>query len=244
MKVIEISANSASHPRCLERHRAERPRTESRAGRGAHQSRRRGRQPARRDSALRQIPAASGCVRHSRSRSRRTHRRPRGGRRAVARGRSGVRAGERRRLRRVLRGAAIAMPTAALTAVAGRSGRGARNLLHRLDQRLRARALAARGDDSHPRRDERHRDDRDSAGGGVWRAGLRDGGERREGRGVPDAGRGAGGELPDDRLGARSVATPPTAAASTSCSTSSAATTWRAISKCSRSKAASCRSRF
>ena len=51
-----------------------------------------------------------------------------------------------------------------------RGGGAARDLLHRLDQRLRARPPRRRRDPARPRRSERHRHDRDPAGARLRRA--------------------------------------------------------------------------
>ena len=58
---------------------------------------------------------------------------------ALARGRRGVRARHRRRLRRVLRRAGGAVPAGARRMLDGRGGGAPRDVLHGVDQRLRAR---------------------------------------------------------------------------------------------------------
>ena len=62
----------------------------------------------------------------------------------LARRRPGVRAGVRRRLRRILRGAGAAVPARAARARHGRGRRDSRNVVHRLDQRVRARTARSR----------------------------------------------------------------------------------------------------
>ncbi len=120
----------------------------------------------------------------------------------------------------------------------------ARNVLHRVDQRVPARPAEGRRDDPDPRRHERHRHHGDSAGAGLRRARLRDRRQRREVRGVRC------GSAPTqafnyrtDGLGRRGERRPPAAAASTWSSTWSAATTSPATSICWPSKGGWCRSR-
>ena len=87
-----------------------------------------------------------------------------------------------RRVRRVLRGARAAMPPGASRFRHDRRRGDSRDLLHRLDQRLRSRPARGRRIDPGPRRLERHRYDRDSTRACARRARVRDrriGGEVR-----------------------------------------------------------------
>ena len=107
-------------------------------------------------------------------------------------------------------------------------------------------AAALRAGETHARarRIERHRHDGDSARPGAWRAGVRDRRQRREVRRLPGARRRGRRELPDDRLGAGVSGRDGRPRRRARPRHGRAATTWRAISSCSPSKAGSCRSRF
>ena len=111
------------------------------------------RQSARRAAAARRISAAAGRQRHSRaSKCAGTiaARRRRRGR--LARGRSRLRAGVRRRLRDDVRGARAAVSAGASLA-RSRGGRGdPRNVLHGLDERVRSRPPAGGRDRALSRR--------------------------------------------------------------------------------------------
>ena len=85
-------------------------------------------------------------------------------RRPLAVGRRGLRVGGGRRLRRALRRAGRASAAGAAWAIDGRGRRASRDVLHRVDQRLRARTAAGRGDISGARRHQRHRHDCHPAG--------------------------------------------------------------------------------
>ena len=122
------------------------------------------------------LSAAAGRARHPRAGNRGRGRR--GGRGRGRAGRpEGLRAGRRRRLCRILRRAGRAMPARARRAVAGRSGGDARDAVHRVDQRVRARLRGRRREGAGPRRHERHRHDGDRARQAV----------RAEGRSSPAA---------------------------------------------------------
>ena len=97
--------------------------------------------------------------------------------------RQGLRAGPRRRLRRVLRRARSAGAAGAQGPVAGRGGLAARDLLHRLGQRLRPRAARAGRNAARAGRQLGHRRHRDPDGGGDGQPRVRHRRLRREGGG-------------------------------------------------------------
>ena len=68
------------------------------------------------------------------------------------------------------------------------AGGDSRNLLHRLDQRLRSRTARGRRDGALSRRIERHRHDRDPAGGGARRTVLATAGSDEKCRACEDLG--------------------------------------------------------
>ena len=152
---------------------------------------------------LRQVPAAARRVRHSRPRGRRPHRR------RAARASSSGSAGDA--VCALVAGGGYAEYCVAPQVqclrppgapVAGRGGGGPGNVLHGVDQRLRARPPAGGRDDARPRRVERHRHDGDPAGARLRRARVRHGGQRREVRRVPRARRRHWRSTTDHRLGA------------------------------------------
>ena len=116
--------------------------------------------------------------------------------------------------------------------------------VHGVDERVRARTAAGRGIDSDPWRIERNRHDRDSTRACARRARVRHGRQRR--RSARRAKR-LGAERAINYREADFVAVDRSrsqaAAASTSCSTWSAATTCSATSTCWRWTAGWCRSR-
>ena len=150
------------------------------AGRGADRGGGGRREPAGRAAAAGRLCAAAGGIGYSRAGS---GRQDRGGRRwrgCLEGGRQRLRAGGRRRLCRVLRGAGAAMPAGAGQAGPDPCGGAAGDLLHRLDQCVRPRAAAARRNLPGPWRQQRHRHHGDPARPRVRRAGDRHGGQRRE----------------------------------------------------------------
>ena len=96
--------------------------------------------------------------------------------------RPGLRADDRRRLWRICRGAGGAMPAGARWRQPRRRRRPARDLLHGVDQRLRAHPSQGGRGVSAAGRVERHRHHRDPARQGVRRQGA---GDRRLGREMP-----------------------------------------------------------
>ena len=133
------------------------------------------RQPARRAAAHGRLSAAARALAAARAGGRR---RGRGGRRrrdALEGRRQGVRAGQRRRLCRVLprRGAVGAADPGRPRH--GQGGGGAGDLLHRLEQRVRARPAGGRRVVPGARRHQRHRHHGDPARQGLRRQGDRHG---------------------------------------------------------------------
>ena len=114
----------------------------------------------------------------------------------LGRGRPGLRALVRRRLRRILRRAGRAVHGRARRRGPHRCGRPPGDLLHRLGQCLRGFGAQAGRDLPGAGRLQRHRCDRHPArqGLGLHRAG--DGGQRGEGRGLRGARRRPGHRLP------------------------------------------------
>ena len=151
--------------------------------RGAHRRGGGRRQPSGRVAAAGRLSAAARRQRHSR---------PRGGRARRGRRRPASRRGARATRVRAGRGGGYATRCVApapqcLPVPAGRDARrgggDARDVLHGLDQRVRARRAAAGRDGALSRRDERHRHDGHPAGGRARGAGAGDGGLGREVRG-------------------------------------------------------------
>ena len=114
----------------------------------------------------------------------------------MACGRSDLRARLGRRLRGIL--CRSGDPVPADPGGPGRHRRGSDpgNVLHGVDQRLRARQAGRGGAPARPRRRQRHRHDRHSARARVRRDRVRDRGLRRQVRGVPLARRGRRDQLP------------------------------------------------
>ena len=117
-----------------------------------------------------------------------------------------------------------------------RCRRPARDVLHRVDQRVRADASAAGRDVPGPGRFQRHRRHLDPACQGVGLQGAGHGGIGREMRGLPGLRRRCRDQLPHAGLRRRRQASSPAGAASMRSSTWWAATTSRARSTCSRTK--------
>ena len=177
MICIEITAPGG--PEVLKAGRT--PRSCTGTGRGADSRRGGGCESPRRSAAARRLSSATRRERDSRPRSVRHDcqcRRQCGG---LARRRRRLRAGVRRRLRDDVRGACGAV-SAGTGLDRSRGGRGdPGDVLHGLDQRVRARATAVGRDRALSRRLERHRHDGDSAGSRAGRDRLCHGRFRREG---------------------------------------------------------------
>ena len=137
------------------------------------------------------------------------------GRDALEAGRQGVRAGQRRRLRRVLprRGADRAADSRRPRY--GQGGGRAGDFLHGVEQRVRARPARRRRVAARARRLERHRHDSHPARQGLRRQGHRHGRLRRQVQGVPRARRRQGRQLQGARTSWPPPARPPAARAST-----------------------------
>ncbi len=146
--------------------------------------------------------------------------------------RPGLRAGRRRRLRGVLRRAGRPVPAVAGEPQRHRGGEPARDLLHRLVERLRSRPPAAGRDAADPGRQQRHRRDRDPDGQGARRDRHRHRRLRREGGRLQGARRRPRDQLQDAGLRRRGEADHRPRPASTSSSTWSPAATSSARSRC------------
>ena len=116
------------------------------------------------------------------------------------------------------------------------------DLLHRVEQRIRARAARRRRMVPGARRHQRHRHDRDPARQGVRRQGDRHGRLGRQVQGLPRPRRRPGRQLQDARTSSRPSRMRPAARASMSRSTWWAATIPSATSWRLPRTAASCRS--
>ena len=113
------------------------------------------------------------------------------------------------------------------------------DLLHRVDERVRARAPASRGDAARARRLERHRHDRHHARQGLRGARDRDRRHRRTSAAPAASSAPMSPSTTTRPTSSRRRCAPPTARGPTSSSTWSVAITWRATPPPPRSMAAS-----
>ncbi|KAJ8137610.1 hypothetical protein OY671_009177, partial [Metschnikowia pulcherrima] len=121
-------------------------------------------------------------------------------RHASAGWRPGSRADARRRLRAVSPGRRAPSPAGAARPGPAVRRRHPGELLHRSDQRVRARPPRGRREVPGARRLKRHRPDRDPAGARLWRRGSDHGGQPGKSRGSPEGRRAARADLPRHRL--------------------------------------------
>ena len=166
------------------------------ARRGPDQGRGGRRQSTRRHAAERRVPATARRFGHPRPRGGRHGRQRRCGRSHLAARRSRLCPRRGWRYAEYLRGAGAAMPAGTGPHRLDTRRRDSRDLLHGLDQRLRARPSRGRRVRARSRRVEWHRHDGDPAGARVRRARLRHGRLRREMRGLRATRRRARDQLP------------------------------------------------
>ena len=147
------------------------------------------------------VSAACGRARDSRARGRGRGRGARRRRGALEGGRPGHRAAARRRLCGICgrRRAACAARTRGTRSAPG--SLPARDRIHRLEQRVRARHTADRRDTARPRRQQRHRRHRNPDGQGGGSARDRHGARRGQDSAGAQAGRGPGCRYEHGRLG-------------------------------------------